>query len=181
MTTLHRRPVLAALMLAVIAGCSDAPASAGRAQATDIEGEFSVTVTRNGEQIAQFSSNSDRAKVQYATPEIISLKARKHVIRVMANRLAESGPATTEDINLNNALLQFVATVDGKEVRVSCDPADPPVGQFDRQVLTDTQTAGTARLEFPVCHEYNTEKEISALSGVVAEVSWSELSRTDQD
>lgn len=152
MTTQHRRPFLIAFSLAVIAGCSDAPASASRAQANDIQGDFEVTVTRGGKQIAHFSSDSDRAKVQYATPEIISLKASKHIVRVMANRLAESGPAATDDINRNNALLQFVATVDGKEVRVSCDPADPPVGQFDRQLLTDTQTAGTARLEFPVCH-----------------------------
>lgn len=102
-----------------------------------------------------------KAKARDARPDYVQVKATDFAFRIMANKIADEGAATSTDINFNNSFLHFKTEVGGKKMMIGCKPdQEAPKGKFERTKLDDTTVEGKFELELTQCSNWESGEAV---------------------
>ena len=148
---------LMTLMLAACGGDDAASQAAGEGTASSgTEGYFSVRDSLGG----GFDSDSPRARVGWAQPTMIDLRAQDGRISVDGRKMPDTGSATTTELGFNNTSYSMTVDIEGQPRSVNCKPDDPEEGRFERTALTENRISGEFRVVFVRCTDGQTGQAI---------------------
>jgi len=133
----------------IACGNSDGDHTDSPSGASNSVGDFQV----NDSFGSGFDSSSDRARIGWAYPDIVDLRARGWRLSVAANGLPDDGAGETVDLNRNNTRYTMTLKENGSSRRVNCLPDDPVQGLFERSELTENSISGRFEVTFVQCED----------------------------
>lgn len=147
---------LVCALLITACGSEDSPTNTAGSDPS-FEGSFRVEVS-NG---AAFSETTPRAQIEHIRADFIGLKAHQWHVRVDPRRMEDGAVGFTTELGRNNTMLQMPFEMDGKPIRIGCDPSNPVQGRFERTELTETHISGSFSYMVHACSDYYSGEDLA--------------------